>query len=401
MSTPGFSYRCGSTYGVSQGHFTPTDTVENELSDGYYDLLFVALVDKVPAIYEEKQWHADLSGDSRTYRRALASMTIPISKNVWRITSIIEGGKKHFSASPPEHPYAPWWEYDVPVLRTVQLQHTGASTFTVSGPTESSLAGVSMALFGETDCHLGQVIGAPNTGYQIRTPLDNAMFHDNEYIYSLYATGPTKAYGMICWDTGEISTPILPDVVLEQYAWPDMMHVGDGRYILVVRKYLGPRKTLGVFLGSPWVGWEEVLPDAVKGSALSPINVFGEYLHAEGVYYNYETGACQLEAIIKDLSQAETTYRFAKYNRTDFTDRKWRLVGQPQGVPDTGDLSFSLTSYGKGAAATRRFRAPNMFAAFNQNQSAALSALTPTWARFSNSTTSGDLSAVYTVSTTR
>lgn len=400
MSVPGHSYACGTPYGKrAMGYFIPTDIVENEESFGYHDLQFSNYRDGVTAVYHEKQWHADMTGDPRTYRRALASMTIPISENVWRITSIIEGGTKHFSASPPEHMSWPWWEYDVPMLHTVTLTHVGASTFLVDGPTESSLSGVSMALFGHADCHLGQVIGAPNTGYQIRTPLDNAMFHDNENIYSLYATGPTKAYGMICWDTGEISTPILPTAVLEQYAWPDMMHVGDGRYILVVRKYLGPRKTLGVFLGSPWVGWEEVSPDAVKGSALSPLNVFGEYLHAEGIYYNYHTGACQLEAVIKDLSNS--TYRFAKYNRTDFTDRKWRLVGQPQGVPDTGDLSFSLTSYGKGAAATRRFKAPNMFAAFNQNQNIALSALTPTWARFANSGTAGDLSPVYTVSTTR
>lgn len=351
----------------------------------------------VVSSYLVKQWEAALTGDSRHFVHPLAAMVYPIGEYTWRVCAILEGGTKHLVASPPTHVYAPWWEYDPPTLRVVDLHHNGGASFVVS-ESDSSLAGVAAALFGESDAHLGQVIGPPCTGYVVKTPLDNCMFHDDQFMYSLYVTGASKDYSLLCWNTGDISTPFVPAILQTQYAWPDMTHVGGGRYIMVVRSYRGARKTLGVFLGSPWVGWEEVLPLAVKGTPLEPINVFCEYLHVDAVYYNYTTGECQLEGVLKDLSTGQ--YRFAKYSRRDFTDVRWKLIGKVQNIPDTGDLSFSVTSYGKGAAATRKFKLPNMSAAFGQTQSAIPAPLAPSWARFTNQT-SGGIGPTYSVSSTR
>lgn len=381
---------------AAQGYFLPNSTVYSEASDGYYDVTFYAERDGVTATYEATQWQAALSGDVRHFQRTVAMMAFPIGEYMWRLCSILEGGTRH-AVGTVEHPYPPWWEYDSPTLRVVDLHHNGGTSFAVS-ESDSSLAGVASALFGSDKAHLGQVLGPPNTCFQARTPLDNCMFHDDQFMYSLYVTGASKDYSLLCWNTGDISTPFVPAILQTQYAWPDMTHVGGGRYILVVRSYRGARKTLGVFLGSPWVGWEEVLPLAVKGTPLEPINVFCEYLHVDAVYYNYTTGECQLEGVLKDLSTGQ--YRFAKYSRRDFTDVRWKLVGKVQNIPDTGDLSFSVTSYGKGAAATRKYRLPNMFAAFGQTQSATPAPLAPSWARFTNQT-SGGIGPTYSVSSTR
>ncbi len=388
---------------VASGAFGGSGSaVYSTSSDFYNNVHFVASRPalngdgNVTAQYSAKLWEAALSGEDRYFEHTLAMMTFPIGDYTWRMCCIQESGTKHIIAQPPEHPSAPWWDYYAPSLKVIDLHHNGSTSFDVS-ESDSSLAGVSLALFGETDAHLGQVIGPPNTGFVIKTPLDNCMFHDDQFMYSLYVTSKAKDYSLLCWNTGDISTPFVPAILQTQYAWPDMIHVGGGRYILVVRSYLGARKTLGVFLGSPWVGWEEVLPLAVKGSPLEPINVFCEYLHVDGVYYNYTTGECQLEGVLKDLGTGE--YRFAKYSRRDFADARWKLVGKVQNIPDTGDLSFSVTSYGKGAAATRKFKLPNMFAAFGQTQCAAPARLTPSWARFANQT-SGGIAPTYTVSST-
>lgn len=402
MST-GFAFRVFSRNAWYSGKSTLVKKAYSldDLSATDFDIYGYDIASKATANYSMRNWEAGTSGNDRHYSMPIATMVYPYgSSGAVRVVHIMEGGTKHYVASPPEHPSAPWWEYDTPWLESYVISITGPGSMSVSGPAVSSLGGISMALFGESDCHLGQVIGAPSTCYAGKTPLDNAMFHDDDYIYSLYATGPTKAYGLLNWDTGDVSTPLIPATCYEQYAWPELTHVGDGRYILIVRKYTGSRKTLGVYLGSPWVGWETVSPDAVKGSPLEPINVSGEYLHAEPVFYDYATGECQLEAVIKDLSQATTTYRFAKYNRKDFTDKRWRLIGKVHNIPDTGDLSFSLTSYSKGSFAARRMRLPNMYSAFMDTRSASLGGLVPTWARFANEV-SGALTPVYTVSATR
>lgn len=391
----GFSFRVNGSQAFALGLSAPFKSTFTVGDSGYYDLYVYGALKGDTTYHQwiEKRWEAPQTGNDRNYKAAIATMVYPVSSNAIRISTIMEGGTKHYVASPPTNPTAPWWEFDSPWLRKTTISYLGGGAATVS-TTESSLSGVSNALFGINNAHLGQVIGAPNSCYANYTPRDNGMFHDHQYMYSLHATGPVKSYGMICWDTGAITTPVLPSVCLEAYTWPELTHVGDGRYILIVREYTGARKTKGVFLGSPVSGWEEVLPNAVKGTPLEPINVFGEYLHVEPVWYNYTTGACVLEGVIKDLSTGN--YRFAKYNRRDFTDKKWRLVGRVHDIPDTGDLSFSVASYGRGAQSTLRQKLPNMFFSHNEKHGSSLEPLTARKARFANDSGIG---VTYTVIT--